>query len=57
MFILFTDIDGTITNKYTHAFEGSDVWLKKLNKLGTTEYQSTVYFRKWKCYCPSEKST
>ena len=34
MFVLFTDIDGTITNKYTHAFEGSDVWLKKLNKLG-----------------------
>lgn len=34
MIILFTDIDGTITNKYTHAFEGSDIWLKKLNNLG-----------------------
>jgi len=28
MLILFSDIDGTITNRSTHSFEGSDKWIK-----------------------------
>lgn len=30
MVILFSDIDGTITNKYSHALEGSGIWINNL---------------------------
>src|SRR5689334_22156800 len=36
MFVLFCDIDGTITNKYTHSFEGSDEYIRKLISNGVT---------------------
>lgn len=36
MKLLFSDIDGTITNKFSHAFEGSEIYLDKLIKGGFT---------------------
>ncbi len=30
MVILFSDIDGTVTNKYSHALEGTDIWINNL---------------------------
>lgn len=33
MFILFTDIDGTLTNKYTHSFGHSEIWIKEITNL------------------------
>jgi predicted mannosyl-3-phosphoglycerate phosphatase (HAD superfamily) len=36
MKILFSDIDGTLTNKFSHAFEDSGYYLDKLIKGGFT---------------------
>ncbi|MBK9457677.1 MAG: HAD hydrolase family protein [Bacteroidetes bacterium] len=36
MKILFSDIDGTLTNKFSHAFEDSGFYLDKLIKGGFT---------------------